>query len=343
MTTPDLPADWPALRDAARARGWCLAYTLERGVIAWPLDARGFGAGPHRDIGDVAAARAWVAAGCGRRKPRMKPIKPILKYPGAKWRDAAWIIRHLPPTPHYVEPYVGSGGVFFQRKPSPHEVINDLDGRIANLFRVVRDRGDELARLIEHTPYARSEYYESYTPTGESLEDARRFLVRCWMAHGFKPYCRTGWRHNGSKSLQLLPQLWNDVPNRIRAVIGRLKQAEIESVPALALIERYRTAGTLIYADPPYVLNTRKGRKLYAHEMSDADHAALLDALDAHPGPVALSGYRCTLYDERLTHWRRAELEVQAEKGQTRTECLWLNPVLCERLSYGPLFDYVAA
>lgn len=59
-----LPADWPALRDAARARGWCLAWTLERGAIAWPLDARGFGAGPHRDIGDVAAARAWVAAGC---------------------------------------------------------------------------------------------------------------------------------------------------------------------------------------------------------------------------------------------------------------------------------------
>lgn len=265
-------------------------------------------------------------------------MKPVLKYPGAKWRDAAWIVSHLPATTHYVEPYTGSGGVFFNKPASPHEVINDLDGRIVNLFRVVRERGDELARLIDLTPYARSEYYESYAAADDPLEDARRFLVRCWMAHGFKPYCRTGWRHNGSKSVQPLPQLWNDVPSRIRAVIDRLKHAEIECIPALALIERYHTGDTLIYADPPYVLSTRKGRKLYAHEMSDADHLLLLDALDAHPGPVALSGYRCGLYDERLTSWRRAEIEVQAEKGQTRTECLWLNPVLCERLSYGPLF-----
>ena len=71
-----LPADWPALRDAARARGWCLAYTLERGVIAWPLDAQGFGAGPHRDIGDVAAARAWVAAGCEDRMMTIDPPAP---------------------------------------------------------------------------------------------------------------------------------------------------------------------------------------------------------------------------------------------------------------------------
>lgn len=265
-------------------------------------------------------------------------MKPILKYPGAKWRLAPWIVTHLPAATHYVEPYTGSGAVFFCKPPAPHEVLNDLDGRIGNLFRIVRDHGEELARRIDLTPYSRSEYYESYAETGDPIEDARRFLVRCWMAHGFKPYCRTGWRHNGSKSLQPLPALWNDLPDRIRAVIQRLKQAEIETQPALALIERYHTADTLLYVDPPYVLQTRSHKKLYAHEMTDADHLALLDALDAHPGPVALSGYRCPLYDDRLTSWRRAEMVTQAEKGQVRTECLWLNPVLQERLSLGPLF-----
>lgn len=270
-------------------------------------------------------------------------IKSILKYPGAKWNCAEWIISHFPAHAHYVEPYFGSGAVFFNKRPSRHEVINDLDHRVMNLCRVIRTRGDELARAVRLTPYARAEYYQSYAVTGDEMEDARRFLVRCWMAHGFKPYCRTGWRHNGSKSLHPITNLWKDLPARIEATIARLADAEIESIPALAIIERYATIDTLIYADPPYVLSTRSHKKLYAHEMTDADHLTLLDALDAHPGPVVLSGYHCALYDDRLAHWQTREKKVQAEKGNTRTEVLWLNPVCVERLGYGPLFSQDAA
>lgn len=252
-------------------------------------------------------------------------IKPILKYPGAKALLADWIVSFFPQHTHYVEPYAGTLAAFFTKKPAPHEVVNDLDGRLVSLFRVIRERGEELARLVDLTPYARSEYYTSYDLSDDPLEDARRFLVRCWQAHGFKPFCRTGWRNNGVKSLQPVTRLWNDVPDRIRAIMHRLKDAEIECVPALALIERYISSDTLIYCDPPYVLSTRKGRMLYAHEMTDADHLALLDLLDQHPGPVVLSGYHCELYDARLSHWHHVECQAQAEKGQIRTEVLWLN------------------
>ncbi len=251
--------------------------------------------------------------------------KPILKYPGAKNSLAPWIIQHLPAHVHYVEPFLGSAGVFLNKQPSAHEVINDLDGDVVNLFTVMRTRGDELAREIELTPYARTEYYASYEPCDEPLERARRFLVRAWQAHGYKAYCRTGWRNNGTKSLQPITALWKDVPNRIRAVIDRLRDAEIESVPALELVTRYTTNDTLIYADPPYPLSTRKGRKLYRHEMTDTDHLTLLDALDAHPGAVVLSGYHCALYDERLSNWATVETQARSEKGGARTEVLWLN------------------
>lgn len=74
---------------------------------------------------------------------------------------------------------------------------------------------------------------------------------------------------------------------------------------------------------------TRSGR-MYKHEMTDEDHAELLDVLDEHPGPVLLSGYDNTLYNERLRHWRREERQVLAEAGQIRTEVLWINPVAAE-------------
>jgi len=79
-----------------------------------------------------------------------------------------------------MEPFFGSGAVLFNKPPVEIEIINDIDGDVVNLFKVIREKPAELARLIEFTPWARDEYYESYHRTGDNLEDARRFLVRCW-------------------------------------------------------------------------------------------------------------------------------------------------------------------
>src|SRR5438034_8973448 len=105
------------------------------------------------------------------------PIKPILKYPGAKWHRAAWIVSHLPAHTVYVEPYCGSAAIFFSKEPSEHEVLNDLSSSIVNLFRIIRERGDELAAAIAMTPWSREDYEAAeleYHGTGDALEDARR-------------------------------------------------------------------------------------------------------------------------------------------------------------------------
>ena len=61
----------------------------------------------------------------------------ILHYPGSKWSMAEWIISHMPPHQTYLEPFFGSGAVFFNKPPSPLETINDIDGDVVNLFRKV--------------------------------------------------------------------------------------------------------------------------------------------------------------------------------------------------------------
>jgi DNA adenine methylase len=252
-------------------------------------------------------------------------IKPILKYPGAKWNCASWIISHFPAHAHYVEPYFGSGAVFFNKQPAKHEVINDLSGDVVNLFRVIRDSAPDLAALIEMTPWARSEFECTMgvrgvtVTTGDALEDARRFLVRVWMGHGARLNMRTGWTHGGNSDTSPIP-LWRVLPDKVIATARRLQDAEIDNRPALDVITRCFDSETLLYVDPPYLLDTRCDKGVYQHEMTDADHAVLLDALDAHPGPVVLSGYHCALYDDRLAHWHTREKQTQAEKGNTRTE-----------------------
>lgn len=260
--------------------------------------------------------------------------QPIMKYPGAKWAIAPWIVSHFPRVDRVVDAYCGSGAIALSLPWRPrHLILNDLDGDIVNLFRVLRSNQNELIRMIALTPWSRAEYQACIGPRGEivrtddPIEDVRRFLVRLWQAHGTRTNGRSGWKHKGGGTKNTdssTYELWRQLPNRLAAVVEALRSAEIECLPALTVIGRYSTIDTLIYADPPYVLSARNG-KLYRHEMTDQDHSELLDALDAHPGPAVLSGYRCDLYSQRLHHWYTVERRCQAEKGNMRTEVLWLN------------------
>jgi len=275
------------------------------------------------------------------------PLAPILKYPGAKWRQMPAFLPYIPRCPRVLDAYCGSGafgltlaGVYRPR----HLILNDRDGRIAALFRVCREQPDALARAVTLTPWSRDEYLAvttsdgSIVETGEPVEDARRFLVLTWMQHGTKLSRRGGFRHKGLARSGTY-DLWAKLPERLAAVVDALRHAEIESLPALTLIGRYATPDTLIYADPPYLRQSIHGTRdaLYRHEMATADHTDLLAALCAHPGPVLASGYRTDLYDTHLADWRRVEFAAAAEYGQARVECLWLNAAAQAWIGAAPL------
>lgn len=68
-------------------------------------------------------------------------MKAIFRYPGSKWSIVDWIISYFPAGYEkmvYLEPFLGSGAVFFNKLPSAVETINDLDGDAAT----TRLRGD---------------------------------------------------------------------------------------------------------------------------------------------------------------------------------------------------------
>lgn len=123
--------------------------------------------------------------------------RPIIKYPGSKWRLAEWIVSLMPPHKSYLEPFFGSGAVFFSKPTSRIETINDLDGEIVNLFRVVRDTPEALERAVALTPYSREEYEAAWErhkagDVTDPVELARLTLVRYWMAVGSRQIYRTG-------------------------------------------------------------------------------------------------------------------------------------------------------
>ncbi len=115
-----------------------------------------------------------------------------------------------------------------------------------------------------------------------------------------------------------------------------LRGVQIECMPALELIPKYRYKDVLLYLDPPYVLSSRAGGLQYAKEMSDADHEKLLEVILDHPGPVVLSGYDSDLYRNMLKDWHRIELEGRTQCHARRTEVIWTNyiPPQAEQLTF---------
>src|SRR5436853_2855458 len=74
---------------------------------------------------------------------------------GGKFSHLDWLLPLLPSCHHYCEPFGGSAAVLINRTPSPVETYNDIDGEVANFFRVLRTRGEQLIRGIGLTPFSR--------------------------------------------------------------------------------------------------------------------------------------------------------------------------------------------
>lgn len=243
------------------------------------------------------------------------------------------IIPHFPAHRVYVEPYGGGASVLMQKGRSYAEVYNDLDGEIVNLFRVVRDRGDDLRKALELTPFSRVEFLAAYEPTEDVVEQARRTVIRSHMGFGSAAAsgAKTGFRANSNRSGTTPARDWMNYPGILGPLIQRLQGVVIENRDAFAVMEAHDGPETLHYCDPPYVHSTRKSgnpycKKGYRHEMTDDQHRAFAAFARGLGGMVIVSGYACDLYDQELfADWQREEIPAHADGARDRIEVLWLN------------------
>lgn len=253
-------------------------------------------------------------------------MNTLINYPGAKWGMAKTIVSMMPKHRSYLEPFFGSGAVLFNKPHSPIETVNDIDGDIVNFFSVLRSMPRELAEKISLTPYARDVYDDAHNNKGtDPLDRAYRFAIRSKMGFGFKTYTKTGWKIDvfGRQNSYAVSN-WNRLPKDLIEAAERLKGVQIENRPAIDVIRKFNNDNVLIYADPPYLLDTRGGKQ-YRYEMSEQDHVELLDVLKQHKGTVILSGYPSELYDRELVGWNRINKKSYNQNADQRTEVLWFN------------------
>lgn len=254
--------------------------------------------------------------------------RPALRWHGGKWNLAPWIIGFFPPHRCYVEPFGGAASVLIRKPRSYAEVYNDLDGDAVNLFRVLRsNRAGELVELLRLTPFARDDFMEAYEEADDLVERARRLIARSFMGFGSNGHARsTGFRANSNRSGTTPAHDWANYPDALAKIVERLQGVVIENRDAKLVMAAHDAPETLHYVDPPYVLSTRSDpSKDYAVELSDDDHAELLQFLRGLAGTVILSGYAHPSYDAALSDWHRVERPHLADGAKKRTEVLWIN------------------
>jgi len=285
-------------------------------------------------------------------QPAKSPKPPILRSPirwfGGKGNMVAKLLRFVPEHHIYCEVFGGGASLLFRKTPAPVEVYNDLDEGLVNLFRVIRDREqfEEFHRLVSLTPYSRAEYYhcrETWRDETDPVKRAHKWFVVARQGFGGKVW--QGWgftvtaTHRGMSSAVSKYVTTNDNLPRIH---DRLMRVQIECQDFRKVIPTYDTGQTFFYLDPPYVASTRKSGG-YTHEMTDEDHADLVDLIREAKGMVLLSGYASELYES--LGWKRVDFETachaagktrnsklqgkgSALKHAKRVESLWLNPAL---------------
>lgn len=272
---------------------------------------------------------------------------PLIRYHGGKFRIADWIISQFPSHRTYVEPFGGGASVLLAKPPSCVEVYNDLDNDVVNFFEVLRDNqlSQELAHLIELTPYSRTEFLNARTDTTSKVEQARRLVVRAQMGFGSAGATKgnTGFRLDTARGGSDIVTIWQRQPEVILQAAARFKKVLIENRNAIKVIQDHDREDTLFFVDPPYVMDTRNtGGKTYRHEMTDADHNHLISVLQQCKGMVIVCGYEHPIYES--LKWKKFKKAVAAT-GQAgsvmREEVLWINSQAEKQQDlFGASYDY---
>ena len=255
--------------------------------------------------------------------PGGKSAKTKQPYPTGRW-----IASMLPPDTNvtYIEPFAGMLGVLLQRPRSSSEIVNDLDSRLVNWWRCVRDETEELQRLIALTPNSREEYNRACaaieTQPAEGVQSALDFTIVVLQSIMQSPN-PVGWL---TRYISRRVDWRNGLDGRLLALRDRLAYVAIENRDACDLLDRVASVpNALICADPPYP--SAEDSALYAKPV-DIDR--LTASLSAQQGRVAVSGY-----GDEWDHlgWERHEHKTITNTGgstkgtlkRERVEVLWTN------------------
>jgi DNA adenine methylase len=178
---------------------------------------------------------------------------PILAWPGGKRRLAKKLLPLFESRIHtcYVEEFAGGGSMFFMRTPAEVEVLNDVNGEVINLYRVIKNHLDEFAKEFRFAVASRQIFeWNKETPPHvlTDIQRAARFLYIQKLAFGAKISSQTFGTSPSSPPRFNVLRLEEDLSQAHL----RLSRVWIEHLDWETCLKKWDRDYTLHFMDPPY-------------------------------------------------------------------------------------------
>lgn len=177
--------------------------------------------------------------------------RSFLSWIGGKSRLSSTIIPLIPAHRCYCEVFAGAGWLLFKKDRSEAELLNDINGDLVTLYRVIQHHLDEFIRHFRWMLVSRDEFdrFESVDPaTLTDIQRAARFYYLVKTCHGSRIASPTfGTATTRPPRLNLLR-----IEEELSEAHLRLAQVTIENLPYGQFIARYDRPHTVFYIDPPY-------------------------------------------------------------------------------------------
>lgn len=254
-------------------------------------------------------------------------------YLGGKFSYLPWLLPLIDvPCKHRVDVFGGSAVVLLNMEPAPIETYNDINGKLVNFFKVLRDQPEELIAKLQLTPHSREEYDAAwYVATDTPVEQARKFFIRTQQslfAAGAQNQLK-GWAcsiRDSRVSLSEWTSKWLGSIEGLEEVALRFKTIQIENRDFRFVMKNYDDPNTFFYCDSPYMKDLRSSTK-YEFDFENQDHIDLHYYASNVKGKIAISSYDCEFMRDL---YKDFTMHVGPERKNNRSntihkECLWTN------------------
>lgn len=145
----------------------------------------------------------------------------------------------IPPHKVYVEPFVGSGAVFFRKEPIEKEVLNDLDSTLMYHYRILKKtKSRDFKKDIDTIEENQAFFNKKATTEGEKLQ---KEIIKGCNTFGAK----------GTGKIFVDSNSYSKLKN-IDKYQERLKNTTLLSQDYKSVIRKYDSKETFFFLDPPY-------------------------------------------------------------------------------------------
>jgi DNA adenine methylase len=230
----------------------------------------------------------------------------------------------------YIEPFGGAYSVGMKQQ-SPIEIYNDLDQNIYSLFKVLQSPFlfDEFKGKCDLTYYSddiRKECVEKLkNPSISILERAYCFFITNRLSiNGLgKTLSVTVWEVRRGMAKRVSDVL--SIIDHLYDFHQRISRLTVLNEDGIHLIEKSDREDVFIYADPPYIWDTRSSNYRYPCDMDYTDQKRFIEAvLQLKKAKILISGYDNDLYTElEANGFHKAVAYVHPRRSQK--EYLWFN------------------